>query len=166
VTDSGNRYEPNRSQNRQKTTILGVLRSLPFSGCFPSVVLVRKLQFLVFKYIGVPTHFSSFFDKNLVSQVVVQKGGKNDPLFGPQSSQTGTLYFKNWGTLPDGPGRPFFPEFPGFWTNFQNFSNTKKSGKKAKRGTLYFKTALSKTSKSHGKSHNFHLVLSTFFRNP
>jgi hypothetical protein len=75
VTDSGNRYEPNRSQNRQKTTILGVLRSLPFSGCFPSVVLVRKLQFLVFKYIGVPTHFSSFFVKIDVSQVVVQKGG-------------------------------------------------------------------------------------------
>jgi hypothetical protein len=125
VTDSGNRYEPNRSQNRQKTTILGVLRSLPFSGCFPSVVLVRKLQFLVFKYIGVPTHFSSFFVKKPVSQVVVQKGGKNDPLFGPQSSQTGTLYFKMEGTFPDGPDRPFLPENPGFWTIFQKTQTPK-----------------------------------------
>jgi hypothetical protein len=78
-------------KNLSKSTILGVLRSLPFSGCFPSVVLVRKLQFLVFKYIGVPTHFSLKIVKNPVSQVVVQEGVIFGPRFGPRFPQTGTL---------------------------------------------------------------------------
>jgi hypothetical protein len=118
VTDSGNRYEPNRSQNRQKTTILGVLRSLPFSGCFPSVVLVRKLQFLVFKYIGVPTHFSSFLtQKGQITGSGPEGGVKRPPFWTPLSSKWDPIV-QNDPHLPGGPGSTFFPGFSRFFPVF------------------------------------------------
>ena len=85
-----------RFEKCQKPTILGVLRSLPFSGCFPSVVLVRKVHSLVFKYIGVLTHFRvRIVQKTRFTGSGPRNGQKRpffDPLFGPRFLQTGTLY--------------------------------------------------------------------------
>ncbi len=165
MTDSANRYEPNRSQNRQKTTVLGFLRSPLFSGCFPSVVLVRKLQFLVFKYIGVPTHFLSFFCKNPVSQVVVQRGVKNGRFstffWTPPFSKLGP-YSLILGVVPPKTRvraeKPFFPGFSRIsGTHFYKFKHSFLGYKIPKVGPYSLKLTLLAHAKITEKCCKIHL---------